>query len=72
MPRIIVTRNRRVTIPVEIAREARISEGDILLVKTVGTGVMFEKADLDLPILTIGRKVSNKEIEAMASESAAY
>jgi len=72
MPRIIVTRNRRVTIPAEIAREARISEGDILLVKTVGTGVMFEKADLDLPILTIGRKVSNKEIEAMASESAAY
>ena len=70
MPRTKVTRNRQVTIPADIAREAQISEGDILEVRMVGNGVMFQKASDELPLLRIGRKVTNKEIERLIAESA--
>jgi antitoxin PrlF len=70
VPRTKVTRNRQVTIPAEIAREAHISEGDILNVKMVGKGVLFEKASYELPVLKIGRRISNREIESMIAESA--
>lgn len=58
------------TIPAEIAREAHISEGDVLEVKIMGKGVVFEKASDELPVLRIGRRISNKEVERLIAESA--
>jgi len=70
MPRTKVTRNRQVTIPAEIANLAHITEGDILNVELVGQSIMMKKAKDELPIIRIGRRVSDSEIERLISKAA--
>ncbi len=65
-----MTRNRQVTIPSEIASVAHIKEGDVLEVGLMGTRIVLEKAKDELPIIRIGRKVDDEEIERLISESA--
>jgi len=66
LPRIKVTRNRQVTIPAEIASLAHISEGDILNVELVGERILFQKVRDEIPVMKIGRKISDDEIERLA------
>ncbi len=70
MPRTKVNRNRRVTIPAEIASVAHIREGDVLEVGLMGTRIVLEKAKDELPIIRIGRKVGDGEIERLIAEAA--
>ncbi|MBI3858704.1 MAG: AbrB/MazE/SpoVT family DNA-binding domain-containing protein [Thaumarchaeota archaeon] len=70
MPRTRVTRNRQVTIPAEIAKVAHISEGDILTVDLVGQNIVMKKSQSELPVVRIGRKVSDAEIERLIGEAA--
>ncbi|MBI3841100.1 MAG: AbrB/MazE/SpoVT family DNA-binding domain-containing protein [Thaumarchaeota archaeon] len=65
-----VTRNRQVTIPAEIARVAHITEGDILSVDLVGGTVVLRKAESELPVIRIGKKISDAEIERLIAEAA--
>ncbi len=60
----------QVTIPSVIARAAHIKEGDVLEVGLMGTRIVLEKAKDELPIIRIGRKVGDEEIERLISESA--
>jgi AbrB family looped-hinge helix DNA binding protein len=70
MPRTKVTRNRQVTIPSEIASVAHIAEGDILDVALVGQDVILRKTTNELPLIKIGKKITDDEIERLISESA--
>jgi AbrB family looped-hinge helix DNA binding protein len=70
MPRTKVTRNRQVTIPSEIAGIAHISEGDILDVTVVGQDVVLRKTRDELPLIRIGKKITDVEIERLISEAA--
>ena len=69
MPRTKVTRNRQVTIPAEIARVAHISEGDILNVELVGERIVLKKAVSELPVIKIGRRITDGEIERLIAEA---
>ncbi|MDV3243577.1 MAG: AbrB/MazE/SpoVT family DNA-binding domain-containing protein [Nitrososphaerales archaeon] len=71
MPRTKVTRNRQVTIPADIATVAHISEGDILDVELEGERVILRKSKDELPVIKIGRKVGDEEIERLIAEGAA-
>ncbi len=71
VPRTKVTRNRQVTIPAEIATVAHISEGDILDVELTGGRVVFQKVKDELPVIKIGRKVGDEEIERLIAKAAA-
>ena len=70
MPRTKVTRNRQITIPSEIARMAHISEGDILEVSIVNEDVVLRKTRDELPLIRLGREVTDEEIERLISEQA--
>ena len=70
MPRTKVTRNRQVTIPWEIASAAHISKGDILEVSFVGGEVVLRKSKSEFPVISVGRKVSDAEIERLIAEAA--
>lgn len=70
MPRTKVTRNRQVTIPAEIASVAHISEGDVLDVELVDGRVVLHKAKDELPLIRVGRKVRDEEIERLAADAA--
>ncbi len=60
----------QVTIPSVIASAAHIKEGDVLEVGLMGTRIVLEKAKDELPVIRIGRKVGDEEIERLTSESA--
>jgi len=70
LPRTKVTRNRQITIPSEIARMAHISEGDILEVSIVNEDVVLRKTRDELPLIRLGREVTDEEIERLISEQA--
>ncbi len=70
MRRTKVTRNRQVTIPAEIANVAHVKEGDVLEVGLMGTKIVFEKAKDELPLIKLGRKVDDDEIERLMAEAA--
>lgn len=68
--RVKVTRNFQVTIPAEIRRALGIREGDLLEVRLEGERIVLEKAELELPRIGLGMRVTTEEIERLIEEGA--
>lgn len=49
---------------------AHVKEGDVLEVGLMGTKIVFEKAKDELPLIKLGRKVDDDEIERLMAEAA--
>lgn len=58
------------TIPSEVARVAHISEGDFLDVAVVGQDVVLKKTRDELPLIKLGKRVTDEEIERLISAAA--
>jgi len=58
-----VTRNYQITIPAEIRKALGIKEGEYLTVELRGDEIVIRKAEVEWPILDLGRDFTPEEIE---------
>ena len=68
MQRVKVRKGGQITIPASIRRSLKVRKGMVALIRTEGKKIIIEFEEPKLPIVSIGRKLTNEDVKKVLEE----